>query len=156
MRSPSTSTGVFFKWLGWGALYLAAAAVVLVACALLFMAVAGALSRRCRRAAAVSRRRLRRQMMEAMWHAPYQRLLAAGFVRNPCVVCRTEYDAGENCSVLPGCVHVFHRACIAKWLRHHTTCPVCNATVARRQRGEQNTAAGPVRLPPIDVLKTVV
>jgi hypothetical protein len=105
--SSSTGAGVFFKWLGWGALYLAAAIVVLVACAVLFKAVADKLSRaRRRRAAAASRRRLRRKMMKTMWHAPYQRLLAAGFVRNPCVVCRTEYEAGENCSVLPGCVHV--------------------------------------------------
>ena len=144
--SSSTGAGVFLRQLGWGALYLAAAIVVLVACAVLFKAVADELSRRRRRAAAASRRRLRRKMMKAMWHAPYQRLLAAGFVQNPCVVCRTEYEAGENCSVLPGCVHVFHRACIAMWLRHHTTCPVCNATVARRQRGVRVKHGGGVDL----------
>jgi hypothetical protein len=24
---------------------------------------------------------------------------------------------------------VFHKNCIAAWLRHHTTCPICNAPV---------------------------
>jgi E3 ubiquitin-protein ligase ATL6/9/15/31/42/55 len=48
---------------------------------------------------------------------------------NPCVICRAEYEAGERCGVLPRCAHVFHKNCIAAWLRHHTTCPICNAPV---------------------------
>ncbi|CAL5098633.1 unnamed protein product [Urochloa decumbens] len=116
------------KWLGWGALCSAAAAVVLLACAAAYLAFA---EHRRRKAALARRKRLRRRMMSTVRDAPYEQMLAARIIiqAKPCVVCRREYEAGETCSVLPRCAHVFHRHCIAAWLRHHNTCPICNAAV---------------------------
>ena len=123
-----------FKWLGWGALCLAAAAFGLIALAL----VAEEADRRRRQAAVARRkreqrlrRRQRRRMMSSLRDAPYEQVVAAGLVRNLCVICRAEYEGGETCSFLPRCTHTFHKHCIAAWLRHHTTCPICSATVPR-------------------------
>nr|CAB3462861.1 unnamed protein product [Digitaria exilis] len=45
--------------------------------------------------------------------------------------CVTPYESGEACSVLPACTHMFHKPCVAKWLRKRNTCPLCRATVLR-------------------------
>ncbi|KAG0519998.1 hypothetical protein BDA96_08G035200 [Sorghum bicolor] len=50
--------------------------------------------------------------------------------RESCVICVTPYEAGEACSVLPACKHLFHKACVTKWLRVRCTCPLCRAAVA--------------------------
>ena len=132
--SSTGGAGVVFKWLGWGLLCLAAAALGLIALAL----VAEEADRRRRQAAVARRkreqrlrRRQRRRMMSSLRDAPYEQVVAAGLVRNLCVICQAEYEGGETCSFLPRCTHTFHKHCIAAWLRHHTTCPICNATVAR-------------------------
>jgi hypothetical protein len=49
--------------------------------------------------------------------------------RESCAICVTPFEAGEPCSVLPGCDHMFHRPCVAKWLRQRSTCPLCRANV---------------------------
>ncbi|CAL5064634.1 unnamed protein product [Urochloa decumbens] len=55
----------------------------------------------------------------------------AGERRERCAICVTNYEDGEACSVLPGCAHMFHKPCVAKWLRKKSTCPLCRATVGR-------------------------
>ncbi|OEL28716.1 hypothetical protein BAE44_0010266, partial [Dichanthelium oligosanthes] len=41
-----------------------------------------------------------------------------------------EYQRGERCLVLPGCTHIFHKGCVARWLRQgKATCPICRATI---------------------------
>jgi E3 ubiquitin-protein ligase ATL6/9/15/31/42/55 len=139
-----SSTGgarVLFTWLGWGALCLVAAALGLIALAVVAEAVAQEAARRHRQPALARRKReqrLRRRqrcrMMSSLRDAPYEQLIADGMVRNPCVICRGEYEVGETCSLLPLCTHTFDKHCIAAWLRHHTTCPICNAAVARSCR----------------------
>lgn len=47
-----------------------------------------------------------------------------------CVICVAPYEPGEACGVLPGCGHVFHKLCVAKWLRRNSTCPLCRAAFA--------------------------
>lgn len=47
--------------------------------------------------------------------------------RESCAICVAPYEAGEACGVLPGCGHVFHKLCVAEWLRQSTTCPLCRA-----------------------------
>ncbi|CAL5081217.1 unnamed protein product [Urochloa decumbens] len=51
--------------------------------------------------------------------------------RERCAICVTNYEDGEACSVLPGCAHMFHKPCVANWLRKKNTCPLCRATVGR-------------------------
>lgn len=42
-----------------------------------------------------------------------------------CVVCLSDMAKGDHARALPGCGHVFHRACIDLWLLRKTTCPLC-------------------------------
>ncbi|CAN6330185.1 unnamed protein product [Urochloa humidicola] len=130
----STRTALrLLKWLGWGALCFAGAAAVFTACVAAYVAVAehrrqqAALARQKREQQL--RRWQRARMMRTVRDAAYEQMVAARVVRNPCVVCRTEYEDGETCSFLPRCAHVFHKRCIAAWLLHHDTCPICDAAV---------------------------
>lgn len=51
-----------------------------------------------------------------------------GSVRG-CVICLSEdCTAGELLCLLP-CEHVFHRACVGKWLRVQASCPTCRRQV---------------------------
>uniref|UniRef100_A0A0D9Y7G3 RING-type domain-containing protein n=1 Tax=Oryza glumipatula TaxID=40148 RepID=A0A0D9Y7G3_9ORYZ len=46
-----------------------------------------------------------------------------------CAVCIAELRDGDECRALPRCGHRFHAACVDGWLRLHTTCPLCRASV---------------------------
>ena len=57
--------------------------------------------------------------------------------QSSCVICMAQYEAGDRCSVLPGCGHVFHRGCVATWLHTtHSTCPLCRATIAAARKSD--------------------
>ncbi|XP_054789766.1 RING-H2 finger protein ATL40-like [Prosopis cineraria] len=47
-----------------------------------------------------------------------------------CSVCLSNLEDGEEARLLPNCRHVFHVACIDRWLSSHSTCPICR-TMAR-------------------------
>ncbi|XP_028807818.1 RING-H2 finger protein ATL40-like [Neltuma alba] len=47
-----------------------------------------------------------------------------------CSVCLSNLEGGEEARLLPNCQHVFHVACIDRWLESHSTCPICR-TMAR-------------------------
>ncbi|KAJ1264698.1 hypothetical protein BS78_08G020300 [Paspalum vaginatum] len=104
------------------------------------------------------------ELLAGIPDVPYQELPAdddggaaggEGDGEESCVICAAPYEAGEPCSVLPPCTHVFHKACAAAWLRQSTTCPLCRAAVAmpaghrkkekarrpRRQGGEDVVSA---------------
>ncbi|XVF61844.1 hypothetical protein PTKIN_Ptkin08bG0166600 [Pterospermum kingtungense] len=42
-----------------------------------------------------------------------------------CVICLSEFAAGEGLRILPKCDHGFHTRCIDKWLSSHSSCPTC-------------------------------
>ncbi|KAJ8748830.1 hypothetical protein K2173_011388 [Erythroxylum novogranatense] len=45
-----------------------------------------------------------------------------------CVICQMRYKIGESQMKLP-CKHMYHSACITKWLGINKVCPVCNSVV---------------------------
>lgn len=48
---------------------------------------------------------------------------------NSCTICLSDYKKNEVLRLLPGCGHAFHVACIGRWLRQHSTCPVCRISL---------------------------
>ena len=47
-----------------------------------------------------------------------------------CAVCLCEFVPGETLARLPACAHLFHRACVERWLRTSRECPKCRTAVA--------------------------
>lgn len=45
-----------------------------------------------------------------------------------CSICTEMVDLGDRVTQLP-CEHWFHPSCVAKWLRHSDTCPLCRRDV---------------------------
>ncbi|KAF8642597.1 hypothetical protein HU200_067276 [Digitaria exilis] len=63
-----------------------------------------------------------------------------------CAVCLSLVQEGEVVRRLPACMHLFHVGCIDMWLRSHSTCPLCRATVEPTKEAsskEQATAPAP-------------
>ncbi|XP_061376641.1 RING-H2 finger protein ATL66-like [Gastrolobium bilobum] len=46
-----------------------------------------------------------------------------------CCICLGEFRDGEKVKVLPACNHCFHCECVDKWLTHHSSCPLCRASL---------------------------
>ncbi|KAJ2706688.1 hypothetical protein H4R19_004990 [Coemansia spiralis] len=61
-----------------------------------------------------------------------------------CVICLEEYQVGEAVRVLP-CGHIFHDACIARWLQSTASkvheCPVCKAPCSAADARKKSEAA---------------
>ncbi|XP_073270698.1 RING-H2 finger protein ATL52-like [Primulina huaijiensis] len=46
-----------------------------------------------------------------------------------CAVCLSEFQEMESLRLLPKCSHAFHLPCIDTWLKSHSSCPLCRASV---------------------------
>lgn len=46
-----------------------------------------------------------------------------------CAVCLSEFKEEENLRLMPNCEHAFHIPCIDTWLKSHSSCPLCRATM---------------------------
>uniref|UniRef100_A0A0E0K0K2 RING-type E3 ubiquitin transferase n=1 Tax=Oryza punctata TaxID=4537 RepID=A0A0E0K0K2_ORYPU len=71
---------------------------------------------------------------------------AAALEESQCPVCLEEYEAKDVVRVLPSCGHAFHVGCIDAWLRQHSTCPVCRASLRAAANAKHRPAAA--MLPP--------
>ncbi|EYU18740.1 hypothetical protein ABFS82_10G164500 [Erythranthe guttata] len=56
-----------------------------------------------------------------------------------CIICLSEFAAGERIRVLEKCSHGFHLQCIQKWLVSHSSCPTCRTICSN----ESTTASPP-------------
>ncbi|KAL9234444.1 hypothetical protein vseg_009316 [Gypsophila vaccaria] len=65
-------------------------------------------------------------MIECDTDTPTERTLSAEDAA--CAICLVEYKNGSELQELP-CHHHFHSACIGKWLRTKTTCPLCKYNI---------------------------
>lgn len=61
-----------------------------------------------------------------------------------CTVCLSLVQEGEVVRRLPACMHLFHVSCIDMWLRSHSTCPLCRATVEPAKEASSKGQALPV------------
>ncbi|KAJ3707023.1 hypothetical protein LUZ61_010728 [Rhynchospora tenuis] len=56
-----------------------------------------------------------------------------GKVSSDCSVCLSEFTEGEDVRLLPKCSHAFHVPCIDTWLKSHSNCPLCRASIVPTQ-----------------------
>lgn len=42
-----------------------------------------------------------------------------------CCICLSEYEKNEELKEITPCGHWYHSMCILEWVKHHTTCPLC-------------------------------
>lgn len=54
-----------------------------------------------------------------------------------CVICLDTMLEDDHARSLPGCGHVFHRACVDLWLLRSTLCPLCNTDVRTHEKSAQ-------------------
>ena len=50
-------------------------------------------------------------------------------IGSECVICHEWINPGEMIRELPGCAHLFHKACIDNWLVQSPTCPLCRNNI---------------------------
>ena len=89
--------------------------------------------------AAARREAVERSRREAAEERERQREAAAARAEEvQCVICQEAIRGGDQ--RLP-CAHVFHRACLQRWLPEHRSCPVCRTPVSAAEQ----SAAAPAR-----------
>ena len=89
--------------------------------------------------AAARRAAVERSRREAAEERERQREAAAARAEEvQCVICQEAIRGGDQ--RLP-CAHVFHRACLQRWLPEHRSCPVCRTPVSAAEQ----SAAAPAR-----------
>uniref|UniRef100_A0A7N0UZ38 RING-type E3 ubiquitin transferase n=1 Tax=Kalanchoe fedtschenkoi TaxID=63787 RepID=A0A7N0UZ38_KALFE len=64
-----------------------------------------------------------------------------------CSVCLGEFQENESLRILPKCSHSFHVPCIDMWLKYHSTCPLCRASVASTSNPSQQLHSAFMNLP---------
>ena len=54
-----------------------------------------------------------------------------------CTICLMEISEGAEAILLP-CEHIFHEICITKWLKVHSTCPLCRYKLINIKEKQSN------------------
>ncbi|PAN23835.1 hypothetical protein PAHAL_4G122100 [Panicum hallii] len=60
-----------------------------------------------------------------------------------CAVCLGPVTEGETVRRLPACRHLYHLACIDRWLAAHRTCPVCRSQLDSFKAEVASSSSGP-------------
>ncbi|KAG2317626.1 hypothetical protein Bca4012_068531 [Brassica carinata] len=80
------------------------------------------------------------KMFPVVKYSPEVNLSGVG---EECVICLSDFVAGEQVRLLPKCNHGFHVRCIDKWLTQHVTCPKCRHSLVetcQKILGEEDVA----------------
>ncbi|CAA6658208.1 unnamed protein product [Spirodela intermedia] len=56
-------------------------------------------------------------------------LSASQFGERPCAICLQEFVDGQGARRLPSCGHLYHMACVDRWLVRNSSCPICRQDV---------------------------
>ncbi|KAK7386646.1 hypothetical protein VNO78_26980 [Psophocarpus tetragonolobus] len=59
----------------------------------------------------------------------YKKGVGGSVAVTDCSVCLSEFQDDESVRLLPKCSHVFHVPCIDTWLKSHSSCPLCRASI---------------------------
>ncbi|CAA6670279.1 unnamed protein product [Spirodela intermedia] len=84
---------------------------------------------------------------EGLSQEELKRLPASRFCENgesgaaDCAVCLEALQDGERCRRLPRCRHVFHKACVDRWLVAAPACPVCRTGVREEAGGRRPSSS---------------
>ena len=62
--------------------------------------------------------------LPAMPFSEARNFLVDGVSRTECTICLGDFADDDEVRALP-CVHIFHSACIDRWLARATCCPTC-------------------------------
>ncbi|KAM5555416.1 brassinosteroid-responsive RING protein 1-like [Rosa sericea] len=62
----------------------------------------------------------------------------AGDPPESCAVCLYEFEGSEEIRCLTNCKHIFHRACLDRWMDHdQKTCPLCRTAFVPDEASEE-------------------
>ncbi|XP_062000223.1 brassinosteroid-responsive RING protein 1-like [Rosa rugosa] len=62
----------------------------------------------------------------------------AGDPPESCAVCLYEFEGSEEIRCLTNCKHIFHRACLDRWMDHdQKTCPLCRTAFVPEEASEE-------------------
>uniref|UniRef100_A0A0E0MIW2 RING-type domain-containing protein n=1 Tax=Oryza punctata TaxID=4537 RepID=A0A0E0MIW2_ORYPU len=107
----------FVDWLLWATIFLCFLACIAVAVCLLAVTIAEVV------------RLIRRRNDDGNNMLIERLLLRPKEDEEDCVICLQSEKEEDERVMLPGCAHAFHKDCVVKWLRNHTTCPLCRSHV---------------------------
>jgi hypothetical protein len=63
---------------------------------------------------------------------PTLRTAKAKHLTETCTICMSQFELGEKL-VKTKCKHLFHRDCLAEWVKYKSECPVCRENVKTRR-----------------------
>ncbi|KAJ0087698.1 hypothetical protein Patl1_31929 [Pistacia atlantica] len=72
----------------------------------------------------------------------YQKETHVKDIGTECPVCLSVFTDGEEIKQLSACKHSFHASCIDMWLKSHSNCPICRASVPVKRPNGGTASSG--------------